>query len=201
MTDKEAEATTLTDEMRSRIGAVTVETTRLSPEEKPRTFHICYGPIGGIWTCGAGTFIHDVIEKAGGVNIFADLEGWNAVDIEAVIWRDPEVIIVTAMGGTASGTWEWVNTEPRLADVSARKNRRIYFAESNWVERPGPRIVLGVEQIAKYIHPEIFFDPWDYDKDGNGDISKAEAIESIQDYFNGLIAKAQAIEVVTLYFG
>ena len=201
ITDKEAEAEALTDEMESKIDAVTDETAGLSPEEKPRTFHICYGPTGGIWTSGSGTFIHDLIEKAGGVNIFADLEGWPVVDIEAIIARDPEVILVTAMGGTAGDTWEWVNTEPRLADVSARQNGRVYYVESNWVERSGPRIVLGLEQVAKCIHPEIFFDPWDYDQDDSGTIEKTEAIKSVQDYFNGLIAKAQAIQVVMLYFG
>ena len=111
------------------------------------------------------------------------------------------MILVTAMGGTGSGTWEWVLTEPRLEDISARRNGRIYYVESNWVERPGPRIVLGLEAIAKYIHPEIFFDPWDYDEDDSATIEKSEAIKSVQDYFNGLIAKAQAIQVVMLYFG
>jgi len=199
ITNKEAAAHALTTEMQSRINAVTAKTAGLSPEQKPKTFHICWHD--PIWTAGSGTYIHDLIEKAGGVNIFADLEGYKSVDLEAVIARDPEVIIVTAMGGTASGTWDWVNTEPRLKDISARKNGRIYFAESNWVERPGPRIVLGLEQVAKYIHPGIFFDPWDYDKDNNGNISKAEAIKAVQDYFNGLIAKMQTIQVVMLYFG
>ena len=199
ITDSEIEADTLTAEMQTRIDAVTDETEGLPPEEKPRTFHILYYP--PIYTSGQGTFVHDLIEKAGGVNVFADLTGWPTVDVEALIGRDPEVIIVTAMGGTAGGTWEWVNTEPLLADVSARKNGRLYYVESNWVERYGPRIVLGLEQVAKSIHPEIFFDPWDYDEDINGDIGKTEAIKAIQDYFNGLMAKAQAIEVVMLYFG
>jgi len=199
ITDKEAGADALTAQMTSKISAVTDETDGLSPAQRPRTFHICWHD--PIWTAGSGTYIHDLIEKAGGVNIFADIQGYQAVDIEAVIGRDPQVIIVTAMGGTASGTWDWVNTEPRLKGISARKNGRIYFVESNWVERPGPRIVLGLEQVAKYIHPGIFFDPGDYDKDNNGNISKAEAIKSIQDYFNGLIAKAQTIQVIMLYFG
>lgn len=199
ITDKESEAEALIDDMQSKIDAVTAETGGLVPGEKPRVFHICWHD--PIFTSGQDTFIHDLIEKAGGVNIFDDLEGWPTVSLETVIARDPEVIIVTAMGGVASGTWEWVNTESRLEDVSARKNGRVYFAESNWVERAGPRIVLGLEQLAKYIHPDIFFDPWDYDEDENGDISKAEAIGAIQAYFNGLIAKAQAIQVVMLYFG
>ena len=198
ITDKEAEADALTTEMQITIDAITDETAGLPPGEIPRTFHICWHD--PIWTCGAGTFVHDLIIRAGGENIFDDLQGYNSVDIEAVIGRDPEVILVTAMGGTGSGTWEWVLTEPRLADVSARQNGRVYYVESNWVERPGPRIVLGLEQLAKYIHPEIFFDPWDYDEDASGIIEKSEAIKSIQDYFNGLIAKAQAIEVVMLYF-
>ena len=201
ITDKEEEAEALIAEMQNRIDAVTSKTAGLSLEEKPGVFHICWGPTGGIVTSGSGTFIHDLIENAGGVNIFADFEGWPTVDLEAIIARNPEVIIVTAMGGTAGDTWEWVNTEPRLADVSARKNGRVYYVESNWVERPGPRIVLGLEQMAKYIHPEIFFDPWDYDKDESGTIEKSEAIKAVQDYFNGLIAKVQTIQVVMLYFG
>ena len=199
ITNREAAATTLTTDMQSKINAITAQTAGLSAGEKPKVFHICWHD--PIYTSGNGTFIHDLFEKAGGANIFGDLEGWPAVSLEALITRDPEVIIVTAMGGTASGTWEWVNTESRLEDVSARRNDRVYFVESNWVERAGPRIVLGLEQVAKCIHPQIFFDPWDYDGDSNNEISKAEAIKAIQYYFNDVITTAQTIEGVTLYFG
>lgn len=197
ITDKEAEATILTDDMQSKIKAVTEETEGLSPEEELRTFHICWHD--PIWTAGNGTFIHDLIEKAGGVNIFADLEEYNAVDIEVVIARDPEVIIVTAMGGTASGTREWVNTEPRLEDVSARQNGRVYYVESNWVERPGPRIVPGLEQVAKYIHPEIFFDLRDYDEDGSGFIEIDELLNAINDYIGGTMEINLLLEVIEAY--
>lgn len=198
ITDKEAEANELTAQMTSKIRAVTGKTTWLLPSEKPSTFHICWH--GPIWTAGRNTYIDDIIEEAGGVNIFGDLEGYKSVDIEAVITGDPEVIIVTAMGGMTSTTWDWVNTEARLKDVSARKNGRIYYIESNWLERPGPRMVLGLEAVAKCLHPEIFFEPYDYDADGDEVINKAEAIKAIQDYSGGLITKAQAIQVVTLYF-
>jgi len=154
ITDSEAAAATLTTSMRNRINAVTTKTAGLSPEQMPRTFHICWHD--PIWTAGQGTFIHDLIEKAGGINIFADIEGYSAIDLETLIARDPEVIIVTAMGGEGSGTWEWVTTESRLAEVSARLNNREHFVESNWLERPGPRIVLGLEQLAKLIQPALF---------------------------------------------
>ena len=199
ITNREDEANVLIQEMAERIEAITSKTAGLSPQQKPRTIHIMWHD--PVWTSGRGTFIHDLIEKAGGVNIFADLEGYKRVDIEAIIARDPQVIIVTAMGGAGSGTWNWVLTDSRLAQVSARQTGRIYYVESNWVERPGPRIVLGLEQVAKYIHPEIFFNPWDYDRNSNGAIEKSEAIKAVQDYFNGLIAKMQMLEVLELYFG
>jgi iron complex transport system substrate-binding protein len=198
VTGTEAEADALTDEMQARIDAVTAETAGLTQSERPETFLIVWHD--PIYTTGEGTFAHDVIERAGGDNIFGDLEGWPAIDIESLIMRDPEVILVTAMGGTGSSTWDFALTDPRLANVSARQTGRVYYVESDWVELPGPRIVLGLEQVAKCIHPEIFFDPWDYDKDNSGTIQKSEAIKSVQDYFNGLIAKMQTIEVVMLYF-
>ena len=51
------------------------------------------------------------------------------------------------------------------------------------------------------VYEEGPFDPWDYDENHDGEISKAEAIKSVQDYFNDVITKAQAIQVVMLYFG
>lgn len=159
VTNQEAEAQALTAEMQTRIDAVTDETAGLLPDEQPRTLHIMWHD--PIWTAGQDTFIDDVIELAGGVNIFYDLEGYQTVDIESVIVRDPEVILVTAMGGTGGDTWGWVMNETKLAEVSARQNGRVYYVESNWIERAGPRIVLGLELAAKCIHPEIFEEPED----------------------------------------
>ncbi len=156
ITDKEAVAEELVEAMQEKIDKVTDKTSELSTSEKPSVFHILWHD--PIYTSGRGTFIYDLIEKAGGENIFSDLEGYSAIDLETLIVRDPEVIIVTAMGGEGSGTWEWVTTEPRLADVSARVNNREYFVESNWLERPGPRIVLGLLKLVDIFHPDIFDD-------------------------------------------
>lgn len=156
ITDREREAGSLTNQMQRKIDTVTDKTDELSSGEKTSVFHILWHD--PIYTSGQGTFIHDLIEKGGGINIFGDLEGYNAITLETLIARDPEVIVVTAMGGEGSGTWDWVNTEARLADVSARQNGRIYFLESNWLERPGPRITYGLVQLTKRIHPGIFDD-------------------------------------------
>ena len=156
ITDKEAVAEELVEAMQEKIDKVTDKTSELSTSEKPSVFHILWHD--PIYTSGQGTFIYDLIEKAGGDNIFSDLEGYSAIDLETLIARDPEVIIVTAMGGEGSGTWEWITTEPRLAEVSARQSGRVYSVESNWLERPGPRIVLGLLKLVDCFHPDIFDD-------------------------------------------
>ena len=65
ITDKEVEAQALTSEMESRIQAVTNQTAEL--EQRPRVFYIVWHD--PLWTAGSGTFIDELIEKAGGVNI------------------------------------------------------------------------------------------------------------------------------------
>jgi len=46
----------------------------------------------------------------------------------------------------------------------------------------------------------VGFDHWSYDEDGDGAISKVEALTAIADYFGGAITKDQALEVILLYF-
>jgi iron complex transport system substrate-binding protein len=57
------------------------------------------------------------------------------------------------MGGVKKEDFE---KRPGWGAISAVKNNRIYEIDENLVVRPGPRIVQGLEQLAKFIHPEIF---------------------------------------------
>jgi len=156
ITDRESQAKSLTTQMQYKLDKVTDRTGELPSSEKPKVFHIMWHD--PIYTSGQDTFIYDLIEKAGGENVFSDLTGYSTVDVETLLARDPEAIIVTAMGGEGSGTWSWVNTDPRLEEIAARQNGRIYFVESNWLERPGPRTTYGLIQLTKYLHPDIFED-------------------------------------------
>ena len=65
ITDKEVEAQVLTSEMAVGIKAVTDQTEEL--EQRPKVFYIV-GHEPSLWTAGSGTFIHELIEKGGGVN-------------------------------------------------------------------------------------------------------------------------------------
>jgi iron complex transport system substrate-binding protein len=156
ITGKEEEASELLNRMGNRIKAITDKTTSL--QERPRVFYITWHD--PLWTSGSGTFIDELIEKAGGVNIFQDVTEHKAVDIELVIARNPEIIIACTGHGEAEGKpFEWAKNEPRLQATEAIKNKRLYQINADLVSRSGPRIVDALEWFAYFIHPEIFSEP------------------------------------------
>jgi len=149
ITDKEVGAQALTSEMESRIEAVTNQTEEL--EQRPRVFYIVWHD--PLWTAGSGTFIHELIEKGGGVNIFQNVTGYPTISIEEVIARDPEIII------TSEWSYEWAINASELASTNASQTGRIYTLDDDLVQRPGPRLVEGLEWFAHFIHPEMFEEP------------------------------------------
>jgi iron complex transport system substrate-binding protein len=148
ITDKEVEALAITSEMAVGIHAVTDQTEEL--EQRPKVFYITWHD--PLWTVGAGTFIHELIEKGGGVNICGNLTGDMTISIEEVIARNPEVIITSSW----PGVYEWAMNETALNVTDARQNDRVYTCDDNLVQRPGPRLVKGLEWFAHFIHPDIF---------------------------------------------
>jgi iron complex transport system substrate-binding protein len=149
ITDKEVEAQALTSAMASRIQAVTNQTEEL--EQRPRVFYIVWHD--PLWTAGSGTFINELIEKAGGVNIFGNVTGYPMVSIEDVLARDPEIIIASEW------SYDWAMNATELASTNASQTGRIYTLDDDLVQRPGPRLVKGLEWFAYLIHPEIFGEP------------------------------------------
>jgi len=150
ITDKEVEAQALTSEMENRIQAVTNVTSEL--EERPKVFYLISQDL---WTAGSGTFIHELIEKAGGVNICQNITGYTMISIEEVIARDPEIIITSSW----PGVYEWAMNSTELEVTAARQSGSVYTCDDDLVQRPGPRLVEGLEWFAHFIHPEIFGEP------------------------------------------
>jgi len=109
------------------------------------------------WTAGPGSFVDSLITMAGGENIAAKaLAPWVQFSIEEVIAADPQVIIVDASHGSAVTPIAGLKQHPVWQKISAIKQGRIYPIDGDLVNRPGPRIVQGLEEMAKIIHPELF---------------------------------------------
>ena len=155
-TGREEKASQLVTEMRNQINAITDKTANLTEAQRMRVFYIIWHD--PLKTVGSDNRIHELIVSAGGINIAQDLSGISTtISLEAVVEANPEVIIAGV--GMAAGEdlpLQLALTEPRLRDVDARINDRVYGIHNNLIGRPGPRIVDALEQLAKMIHPEIF---------------------------------------------
>ncbi|RPJ60440.1 MAG: cobalamin-binding protein [Dehalococcoidia bacterium] len=158
ITGKPARAAQLLETMNSKINNVVSRTRDLTTAQRPRVFYVNWHD--PIWTMGRNTYINDVINKAGGTNIYeSDFEKSRAVSLESVITKNPQVIFVSGMGTAGDKVLNGIKDEVRLYSVDAVKNNRIYkISDANIIERPGPRITDGLMEIARMVHPEIFGD-------------------------------------------
>jgi iron complex transport system substrate-binding protein len=152
ITGKEAEALELLNGMTSKIEEIEEQTKEL--EEKPRVFYMTWHD--PMWTVGRATWIDDLINISGGVNIFSQyFESGAMVEIEWVILLNPEIII------TSEWSYDWALNATELASTNASQTGRIYTFDDDLAQRPGPRLVEGLEWFAYLIHPEIFEEPED----------------------------------------
>jgi iron complex transport system substrate-binding protein len=121
---------------------------------RPRVLHILdFNPL---ISAGKGTFVDDLIRLAGGRNVAETATGkYPHFSMEEVLVQDPEVILLASMKSQdplvkQKRWWE------RWKTISAVKQGRIYVLDSDLIHRPSPRMVDGLEQVAKVIHPEAF---------------------------------------------
>ncbi|MEN6436431.1 MAG: cobalamin-binding protein [Anaerolineaceae bacterium] len=106
------------------------------------------------WTAGPGTFVDQLITRAGGENLGGSLDGaWVQISQEALIINDPEIIV---MGDSIYGiTAEQVAERAGWENLKAVTDGQIYPFDDDLVSRPGPRLVDGLIELARIIHPEI----------------------------------------------
>lgn len=148
-----SEAASLIDALKARVAAVDA---RIAPiSSRPSVFYeMDATDPAKPYTAGKGTFITLLIERAGGHNIAADLDGYPQLSLEQIVASNPDFII---LGDAAYGTSPAsVAARPGWADLSAVKNNHVVAFDDNLVSRPGPRLVDALETLAKILHPGLF---------------------------------------------
>lgn len=154
ITGHTAEASSLLDEMQARIDAVTQVVETIPEEERVSVFYEVWND--PYMTTTNQTFIGELINMAGGINIFADLgEDYPSISSEEVIEKDPQVILGPSNHGDQL-TSEIIAEREGWSDLSAVQNGRIYIIDGNIVSRAGPRVVDALEAIAQALYPQSF---------------------------------------------
>lgn len=155
LTGHKAEAGTMVNDMTSRVKAVTEKVSTAT--NKPKVFYELDGTDPAKpWTSGAGTFIDLLIGMAGGQNVGNVLKGdYAQISQEELIVQNPDIILLgDALYGNIQP--EQVAARPGWNAINAVKNKQVFAFNDDLVSRPGPRMIDGLEALAKVIHPELY---------------------------------------------
>jgi iron complex transport system substrate-binding protein len=151
---KEVEAEAVVQSLKDRVDAV--ETTTATAAEQPVVFYeVDATEPNKPWTAGSGTFVDRLITSAGGINAGGSTPDYFQMSIEELVVQNPDIIV---LGSATYGgqTPELVAARPGWETIAAVQNNAVYTFDDNLISRPGPRIVDGLEALAKLIHPELF---------------------------------------------
>ena len=140
----------LTQRLEERLDNVVKKT---ALKKKPLVFlQINLKPI---MTVNRDTFHHDLIRLSGGRNMTADATiTYPRISIEEVIQRRPDVILISSMergGRYEKARQEWM----KWTSIPAVRNGRVHLIDSDLIDRPSPRIIDGLEAMARLVHPDI----------------------------------------------
>jgi cobalamin transport system substrate-binding protein len=150
------DVTAVVDSLKARVAAVDEKIAPLS--SRPVVFYeIDATDASKPYSYGPGSFGDLLIQRAGGENLVTLAGITNAypqVSLEQVVASNPNVIILgDSMWGV---TAEAVQARPGWEGIDAVKNGNIFPFDDNVISRPGPRLVDGLEQLAKLLHPDSF---------------------------------------------
>lgn len=162
LTGQDAATDSLMRMLHQRLDAVTARVRRVPAARHPLVF-IGNPEEAAHWTPGPGTFTTDIIELAGGRNVADDLKRrtWGVYSLEQIVAKNPDTI-VTTIGPNESP--DRVSQRVQTAagalvgwrEIKAVRDRRICAVPAEYLLRPGPRVVLGVETLARCFYPELF---------------------------------------------
>jgi iron complex transport system substrate-binding protein len=155
--DAPEEADALVASMEDRVAAVEEA---VADAEAPRTLYEVFHAEGTTYTAGDGSFLASLIEIAGGEPVTGDAQG--VIDGESLVAADPELIL---LGGASydptladpAAALDAVAARPGWADLTAvAAGDVVPYLDDIVTTRPGPRIVDGLEALARAIHPDRF---------------------------------------------
>jgi iron complex transport system substrate-binding protein len=145
----------LVDNLKSRVAVVKEKMATV--KERPSVFYeLDSTDPSNPWTAGPGTFIDTLLSMASARNVGSTLSSaWVQISVEKLLTENPDYILLgdATLGGV---TPEQVAARAGWNTLSAVKNSKVLPFEDNLVSRPGPRLVDGLEALAKLLHPDQF---------------------------------------------
>ena len=143
---------TLAGEMQQRLSELQQRIGELEPRRV--LFVVWAEPLISV---GKNTFIADALRKAGAVSIVETTQDWPKVSLEEVVRLQPEFLVFTTQNDEKAPDLLALSALPGWRSLEAVRNHHFVLV-SDAVNRPAPRIVSAIEDMAKQLHPEAFVD-------------------------------------------
>jgi len=117
-----------------------------------RTFYQVSGE--PLYTAGHDAFVTDLMWRAGALSVTADVPGaWPRFSNESALAAKPDAIILPTGGSMGAANSD---VAAALRNSPAAVAGRVYKINDDYLARPGPRAVNGLEEMARALHPEAF---------------------------------------------
>ena len=154
--DKATEITEMMNEKFDVIGEKIGE-----PEDKPTVMVCIWWDSASIWIVGNGTFLNEMIERAGGVNAFTEkINGYGEVTKEDIVVQDPDIIILLSMSmGSVDEAWNSLQNDTVLNNLHAVQQGKIFITmgqAENAFLRQSVRMVDGTYLMGMMLYPDQF---------------------------------------------
>ena len=142
---------TLADDLHKRLGDVQSALKTATPRRV--LFIVWMDPLISV---SQKTFIADALRQAGAISIVESSQEWPQISLEEVVHLQPEYLVF-ANSHTGEGKHDFaaLAARPGWRNLEAVRNNR-YAVVSDAINRPSPRIVSVIEDLARQLHPEIF---------------------------------------------
>jgi iron complex transport system substrate-binding protein len=124
--------------------------------DRPRVFLKLQGE--GLWTCGRESYLTNMIERAGGRSVSAEVpKNWLEYGAERLLGDDPDLIVILARSkDDFDQTRAWFTAQPALRGLRAVREGRFGRLDENSASRFGPRLFEAFAALARLLHPERF---------------------------------------------
>jgi len=156
-TGTEDKANSLVNSMSDRVNSIKEKVA--SANTKPTVAHVVsYDPI---YVAGKNTYQDQVISVAGGKNAFSSIDGWGTVNVEDLINKDPDYVMINSGTGMSdengsNPVYDYFEQNAQVQSLKAVNDDHLALVDADIISRGGPRIVDAIEMVAKLIHPECF---------------------------------------------
>lgn len=148
LTGKEEPAQKVAADMKAKLAEITA---KVKDRPKPKVFFEVWDD--PLMSAGSGSFINNMIETAGGNNVAAtSKERYYNYSVEKLLETNPDIYIINSHSHTPAD----IKKRTGYMTLSAVQNDKVFMIDDNLISRAGPRVIQGLEAMARYFHPEAF---------------------------------------------